>query len=46
MPASLAPRQERVLRMCFGLGMNTDHTLKEVGWTSIAEMGEHWTSLL
>ena len=29
--ASLTPREERVLRMRFGLGMNTDHTLEEVG---------------
>ena len=29
--ASLTPREERVLRMRFGIGMNTDHTLKEVG---------------
>ena len=29
--ASLAPREERVLRMRFGIGMNTDHTLEEVG---------------
>ena len=29
--ASLTPREERVLRMCFGIGMNTDHTLEEVG---------------
>ena len=27
----LAPREERVLRMRFGIGMNTDHTLEEVG---------------
>jgi RNA polymerase primary sigma factor len=29
--ASLTPREERVLRIRFGLGMNTDHTLEEVG---------------
>jgi RNA polymerase primary sigma factor len=29
--ASLTPREERVLRMRFGIGMNTDHTLEEVG---------------
>jgi RNA polymerase primary sigma factor len=29
--ASLAPREERVLRMRFGIGINTDHTLQEVG---------------
>ena len=29
--ASLTPREERVLRMRFGLGLNTDHTLEEVG---------------
>ena len=28
--ASLTPREERVLRMRFGIGMNTDHTLEEV----------------
>jgi RNA polymerase primary sigma factor len=28
---SLTPREERVLRMRFGIGMNTDHTLEEVG---------------
>jgi RNA polymerase primary sigma factor len=31
MLASLTPREERVLRMRFGLGMNSDHTLEEVG---------------
>ena len=31
MLASLTPREERVLRMRFGIGMNTDHTLEEVG---------------
>jgi RNA polymerase sigma factor (sigma-70 family) len=30
-PGSLTPREERVLRMRFGIGMNTDHTLEEVG---------------
>ena len=30
--ASLTPREERVLRMRFGIGMNTDHTLEEVGF--------------
>jgi RNA polymerase primary sigma factor len=29
--ASLTPREERVLRMRFGLGLNTDYTLEEVG---------------
>ena len=29
--AALTPREERVLRMRFGIGMNTDHTLEEVG---------------
>ncbi|VWX55053.1 hypothetical protein NOVOSPHI9U_760002 [Novosphingobium sp. 9U] len=29
--ASLTPREERVLRMRFGIGMDTDHTLEEVG---------------
>ena len=29
--SSLTPREERVLRMRFGIGMNTDHTLMEVG---------------
>ena len=29
--ASLTPREERVLRMRFGIGMSTDHTLEEVG---------------
>ena len=29
--ASLTPREERVLRMRFGIGMNTDHTLAVVG---------------
>jgi RNA polymerase primary sigma factor len=29
--ASLTPREERILRMRFGIGMNTDHTLEEVG---------------
>ena len=29
--AMLTPREERVLRMRFGIGMNTDHTLEEVG---------------
>jgi RNA polymerase primary sigma factor len=29
--ASLTPREERVLRLRFGIGMNTDHTLEEVG---------------
>ena len=28
---ALTPREERVLRMRFGIGMNTDHTLEEVG---------------
>ena len=31
MPASLTPREERVLRMRFGIGTNTDHTLEQVG---------------
>jgi RNA polymerase primary sigma factor len=31
MLASLTPREERVLRMRFGLGTNSDHTLEEVG---------------
>ena len=31
MLAALTPREERVLRMRFGIGMNTDHTLEEVG---------------
>jgi RNA polymerase primary sigma factor len=30
--ASLTPREERILRMRFGIGMNTDHTLEEVGY--------------
>src|SRR5260370_801965 len=29
--ASLTPREERILRMRFGIGMNKDHTLEEVG---------------
>ena len=29
--SSLTPREERVLRMRFGIGMNSDHTLEEVG---------------
>jgi RNA polymerase primary sigma factor len=29
--ASLTPREERILRMRFGIGMNNDHTLEEVG---------------
>ena len=29
--SSLTPREERVLRMRFGIGTNTDHTLEEVG---------------
>jgi RNA polymerase primary sigma factor len=29
--ASPAPREERIVRMRFGLGMNSDHTLEEVG---------------
>ena len=29
--ASLTPREERIVRMRFGIGMNTDHTLQEVG---------------
>src|SRR4029077_17578191 len=29
--ASLTPREERVLRMRFGIGMNRDHTLEEIG---------------
>jgi RNA polymerase primary sigma factor len=29
--ASLTPREERILRMRFGLGMNRDHTLEEIG---------------
>ncbi|RYY08536.1 MAG: sigma-70 family RNA polymerase sigma factor, partial [Alphaproteobacteria bacterium] len=29
--SSVTPREERVLRMRFGIGMNTDHTLEEVG---------------
>jgi RNA polymerase primary sigma factor len=29
--ASLTPREERILRMRFGLGLNSDHTLEEVG---------------
>ena len=33
--ASLTPREERVLRMRFGIGMNTDHTLEEVGSNSL-----------
>jgi RNA polymerase primary sigma factor len=31
MLATLSPREERVLRMRFGIGLNTDHTLEEVG---------------
>jgi RNA polymerase primary sigma factor len=30
--ASLTPREERILRMRFGIGMNKDHTLESVGW--------------
>ena len=30
-PRPLTPREERVLRMRFGIGMNTNHTLEEVG---------------
>ncbi|WP_188897650.1 RNA polymerase sigma factor RpoD [Caldovatus sediminis] len=33
MLAGLTPREERILRMRFGIGMNTDHTLEEVGRT-------------
>ncbi len=29
--ASLTPREERIVRLRFGIGMNTDHTLQEVG---------------
>ena len=29
--ASLTPREERIVRIRFGIGMNTDHTLEEVG---------------
>ena len=29
--ASLTPREERIVRMRFGLGMNSDHTLEQVG---------------
>ena len=29
--STLSPREERVLRMRFGIGMNSDHTLEEVG---------------
>ena len=31
--ASLTPREERIIRMRFGLGMTSDHTLEEVGIT-------------
>ena len=31
MLASLTPREERIIRMRFGIGMNSDHTLEEVG---------------
>ena len=31
MLSTLSPREERVLRMRFGIGMNSDHTLEEVG---------------
>lgn len=31
MRETLTPREERVVRMCFGLGMNSDHALEEVG---------------
>ncbi len=40
--ASLTPREERVLRMRFGIGMNTDHTLEEVGqqfWSPASASG-------
>ena len=32
--STLTPREERVLRMRFGVGMNTDHTLEEVGFAA------------
>ena len=32
--STLTPREERVLRMRFGVGMNTDHTLKKLGYSS------------
>jgi Sigma-70, region 4 len=37
--ASLTPREERVLRMRFGIGMNTDHTLEEVGQQFSGQIG-------
>ena len=39
--ASLTPREERVLRMRFGIGMNTDHTLEEVGQTVLRDARAH-----
>ena len=39
--ASLTPREERVLRMRFGIGMNTDHTLEEVGTTIFSNKREN-----
>src|SRR5262249_47750832 len=35
--ASLTPREKRVLRVRFGIGMNTDHTLEEVGQQPLRE---------
>ncbi len=39
--ASLTPREERVLRMRFGIGMNTDHTLEEVGPAVLGDARTH-----
>ncbi len=39
--ASLTPREERVLRMRFGIGMNTDHTLEEVGQQFLGDPRAH-----
>ncbi len=39
--ASLTPREERVLRMRFGIGMNTDHTLEEVGRQFLGDQRAH-----
>ena len=41
MLASLTPREERIVRMRFGLGMNSDHTLEEVGQTVLGYARTH-----
>ena len=39
--ASLTPREERIMRMRFGIGMNTDHTLEEVGQQVLGDARAH-----